>query len=248
MHTYKLIIAYDGTNYAGWQVQKNSSTIQEAIQKNLAILFDEKISLVGSSRTDAGVHALGQVAHFRTEKEKDPHKILRALNGMLPLDIRILDVTLEANTFHAQRSAKRKVYHYKICNSQSVLPFDRLYITHVPYRLNYHLMEESCKKFVGKHNFCSFANECLLGAAKRNPFKTIYRLDLVKTTNGAVFEFEGDGFLYKMVRNIVGTIIEVGRGKIPLDSIDDIFAAQDRKKAPKAAPAKGLFLVSVIYK
>lgn len=247
LFNYKLQLAYDGTAYNGWQVQPNAVTIQEIIEKAIFTLIREKVRLIGSGRTDAGVHALEQVAHFKCTKELDTAHFFRALNGLLPHDIRLLRVENVPLQFHAQRSAVRKIYHYHICLDPIVLPFERLYRYHVRKRISLSLLEEAAKLFVGTHDFTSYANSGTEGACKKNPVRTIYRLDVIKTEHGLRLEFEGNGFLYKMVRNITGMLLDVASSKRPLDDIHTIFAAKDRRIAPKSAPAQGLFLVKVIY-
>ena len=247
MYKYCLHLTYDGTNYSGWQIQPNALSIQELIQKALEVLVREPISLVGSGRTDAGVHALNQVAHFTSSCEQDVHRLCRSLNGMLPKDIRCTQISAVALSFHAQKSAVKKEYHYVLCLEPIVPPFQRLYCHHMPYTIDLSLMNEAAILFTGTHDFSSFANSQHHGSAGKNPVRTIYRLDLVEWEYGIRLEFEGNGFLYKMVRNIVGMLLEVAAGKRALSDIHRLFAAKDRRQAPLAAPARGLFLVKVHY-
>jgi tRNA pseudouridine38-40 synthase len=246
-YNYKLTLAYDGTNFSGWQVQPHAESIQEIIQKAIHLITRETVCLIGSGRTDAGVHALAQVAHFRSHVDIDLQAFFRSINGILPYDIRLLQVERATLDFHAQRSAKGKIYHYNICLDPIVMPFERLYVYQERKKVDLHLLEEACKRFVGEHDFSSFANSQHHGACSKNPVRTIYRLDAVKTTSGVRLEFEGNGFLYKMVRNIVGMLLEVSTGKRSIHEIDVLFTAKDRRLAPKSAPARGLFLVKVIY-
>lgn len=244
---YKLSIAYDGTEYSGWQIQPHSVSIQDLIQKALFFLTKEKTEVVGASRTDAGVHALGQIAHFSAE-EMDIVKLQNSLNGILPKDIRIKKVEPVSETFHARYCAKGKIYHYFLSNRSFQDPFDNKYSLHFPHKLDLDLLREGALLFLGKHDFTSFANNHLIGAAAAKPVKTITKLNIdLLEENKIRFEFEADGFLYKMIRNIMGTLLEVATHKRNVESIKEIFAAKDRKKAGVAAPAKGLFLVKVHY-
>lgn len=243
-----LTITYDGTNYSGWQSQNGVKTIQDLIEKAIAILLKEKIQLIAAGRTDAGVHALNQIAHFQTDKALDPKKIILSLNGILPKDIRIKNLQLQEKNFHARYSAKRKIYHYFVTLGPYQDPFDISFCYHIREKINIPLIQEAAKHFIGTHDFSSFSNENKKGCAAINPIKTIYRLDIKEINNNKLlFEFEGNGFLYKMVRNIVGTLIDISMNKIKIEDLEKIFSSKDRKKAGRAALAKGLFLVEVIY-
>lgn len=248
MPKYKLLIAYDGTSYGGWQTQPNSISIQSLLEKALETTLRCWIPLIGSGRTDAGVHALGQVAHFSFEAPLDKEKLLRSLNGLLPLDVRLLDLHLVHPDFHAQKSAISKVYHYHILNRRVSDPFTRLYSWHIDYPLDWEAIQKASCYFVGTHDFTSFASEAHQGAAAKNPIRTLKRLECFVDEKGSIrFELEADGFLYKMVRNIVGTLIDVGSKRFTPDTILEILNAKDRKKAGVAAPSRGLFLTHVHY-
>lgn len=248
MHCYKLTLAYDGTCYSGWQIQPNALTIQETLQKALAsFLGGEHINIIGSGRTDAGVHALNQVAHFKIERFLNTQRLLLALNSLLPADIRIKKVEEVGLQFHSQYSAIAKEYHYHLFLEPVMDPFYRLYAWHFLREIDLFLLKEATTLFVGTHDFTSFANEPCKGSVARNPIRTLFRLDTVPTEGGICLEFEGNGFLYKMVRNIVGTLIEVASYRLPLNEIVAIFDAKDRRYAMQAAPPQGLFLVRVIY-
>lgn len=246
-YNYKLIIAYDGTNYCGWQVQPNGTSIQELIQEKLSVISRTKITLIGSGRTDAGVHALGQTAHFHSPFIQDFHRFLRSLNALLPADIRILHIEEVPQNFHAQYSTIGKIYHYHLHLSDVIDPFTRLYRLHVREKIDLDLLKKAALQFIGTHDFTSFTNQAHLGSASRNPVRTLRRLDIIEQPGGVRLEFEGDGFLYKMVRNIVGTLLEIAAGKSPLEELRVILAAKDRKKAGQAASPHGLFLVKVLY-
>lgn len=246
MQTYVLKIAYDGTNYHGWQIQPNGISIQQLIEEALAKLHLPR-RLIAAGRTDSGVHALDQHAHFRTETLLDTHRIHRALNGLLPHDIRILSVRHVHPQFHANRSAVRKIYHYSISLEPYVLPFDRLYTYHFPKKIDWQLLRQAAAAFVGKHDFTSFANVGGSIDLEKNPYRTIYRLDVLPTATGFRLEFEGDGFFYKMVRNITGMLLAVATQRRPFEDIEKVFKARDRKVAERAAPAHGLTLFKVFY-
>lgn len=248
MHTYKLTIAYDGTEYNGWQVQPNGSTIQETIQGVLKIILRvDRAVLIAAGRTDAGVHAAGQVAHFRHESSIDMRQVLHSLNGMLPPAIRIKKIEQVPADFHSQYHAKGKEYHYHLYLDRIMDPFKRLYCWHVYDSVDVDLLQRAAKEFIGTHDFTSFANEASEGAASRDAVRSLYRLELKPFDGGVTLEFEGDGFLYKMVRNIVGTLVDVAAQKRPLEDIAKILAAKDRRQAGRAAPPQGLFLMRVDY-
>lgn len=248
MHCYKMTIAYDGTHYSGWQIQPNAPSIQQHVQDVLKILLRRpEVGLIGSGRTDAGVHARGQVAHFKHEKHVDSERLLYALNGMIPRDIRIKKIEPASLNFHAQYSAIGKEYHYYLYLDRIMDPFRRLYCWHVHQHLSLDLLKQAASLFQGTHDFTSFANEAHTGSASRNAVRNLYRLDVIPVEGGIRLEFEGDGFLYKMVRNIVGCLIEVASHKRSMEEIPFLFAARDRRLAGKAAPSQGLFLMHVMY-
>jgi len=246
-YRYKLTIQYDGTPFCGWQVQPGVPTIQDKIQKTLEIFLGEPIHIVGSGRTDSGVHALGQVAHFSVAKEIDRRRFMAAANGLLPPEIRILDIEPVPDTFHARYSAKGKIYHYHVWTKRVHSPFRRPHTTYYPQELDLGLLQEAAKLFVGKHDFTSFANSPTEGSVAKNPVRTIKRLDILEEEGGFRIEIEADGFLYKMVRNIVGMLLDVGTGKRPVEDVTRAFQLNDRRFASKAAPPSGLFLVKVHY-
>lgn len=246
-HNYKLTIAYDGTLYSGWQIQPNATSIQSLIQEALVTLTRCEVNLIGSGRTDSGVHAMGQVAHFKCPMEIDIYRFLKSLNSLLPRDIRILEMAEVHCSFHAQHSASSKTYHYHLCLNPVQNPFKRLYSLHVFQKCDLLLLEKAAKLFEGKHDFTAFANESHTGSAAKGAVRTLYRLELIPEQNGIVLAFTGDGFLYKMVRNIVGTMLDVSTGKMALDAIPEIFASLDRRRAGQAAPAHGLFLMQVHF-
>lgn len=248
MHCYKITLAYEGTRYSGWQIQPNAPSIQQHLQEALsAFNGGSSVTVIGSGRTDAGVHALNQVAHFKIEHSIDPGRLLLALNGMLPRDIRIKKIEMVHNHFHAQYDAIGKEYHYHLFLDRIMDPFRRSYAWHVLRRIDPDLLMRGAILFKGTHDFTSFANEAHAGTAAKDPVRTLFRLDICPEAGGLRLEFEGDGFLYKMVRNIVGTLVDIASGRLALEEIEAIFEAKDRRRAAGAAPAHGLFLVRVDY-
>jgi tRNA pseudouridine38-40 synthase len=244
---YKLTLAYDGTHYVGWQVQDNGTSIQTLVQQALITALRHPLDLTGSGRTDAGVHARGQIAHFDTPVPLQPKKLLHSLNSLLPPDVRALSLDPAAPTFHARYSAAGKIYHYHLHLDPIADPFLAPYRLHLVDRLDLAKLREGASLFLGTHDFTSFANDAHRGSAAHDPIRTLVRLDVIEQQGGIRLEFEGNGFLYKMVRNIVGTLIEYGKGKLTSADIDRIFTAKDRRKAGPAAPPQGLFLMQVLY-
>lgn len=247
-HNYKLTIAYDGTAYCGWQIQPNGTSIQHLIQETLEKITQQPVVLIGSGRTDSGVHALGQVAHFKSPRALDTGRLHTSLNALLPPDIRVKEVVEVPLTFHAQFSAIGKTYHYHISLKKHHDPFKRHFALHVRDRLDIAAIKVAAQYLIGTHDFTSFANQPTEGAASVDAVRTLDRLDIITDDQGNLrLEFHGNGFLYKMVRNIVGTLLEVGKGKRAPEDILEILQAKDRKKAGKAAAPHGLFLVHVDY-
>ncbi len=240
---YKLILSYDGTHYAGWQVQENALAIQPLVQKALQTVLRKPTDLTGSSRTDAGVHASGQTAHFDIDALLEPKQLILSLNALLPSDIRVLQVGSVPDDFHARYSATSKIYHYHLHLSPVLDPFTRLYRHQVfgPFALDF--LKKGAQACLGTHDFTSFANT----GRETSPIRTLYRLDVVEQKGGVRLEFEGNGFLYKMVRNLTGTLLEIAAGKLSPQDIPIILKARDRRKAAATAPAKGLFLVQINY-
>ena len=247
MQKYKMTIVYDGTSYSGWQIQPNAVTIQEILQNTLEVILRSKISVIGAGRTDAGVHALGQVAHFQHAEEIDLYRFLASVNGVLPKNIRVTEVEPVPPSFHARYSAVNKRYHYHLSLGRVQDPFKRLYSWHISEKLDLDLLQECTQLFLGTHDFTSFANEAKLGAASKKPVRTLKKLNIVPERTGIRLEFESESFLYKMVRNITGTLVEVARGKRDIKDVPKILEAKDRRKADRAAPPQGLFLMGVDY-
>ena len=239
MRRIKLTVAYDGTNYHGWQFQPGSSTIEGELNKHLSELFKEEIVVIGASRTDAGVHALCNVAVFDTEARIPAEKISYALNQRLPEDIRIRKSEEVAGDFHPRKQATRKTYVYKILNEEFANPVERLYahFTYVP--LDEIKMQEAAAYLIGEHDFQSF---CAAGSTAESTVRTIYEIRVERNKNMISIEVSGNGFLYNMVRIIAGTLMEVGKGRLQPEQVKEILNAKDRTKAGPTAPAKGLML------
>jgi tRNA pseudouridine38-40 synthase len=246
MRTIKLLIEYDGTNYLGWQVQAKGQTIQGMIEEKLKQITGEKIHLIGSGRTDSGTHATGQVAHFKTQSLLSPPSIHRALNSLLPDDIVIQKAGEAGEDFHARKQAKSKIYEYRILNKPLRSVFHRGYAWHIPQTLNWEEVKKATQTLIGEHDFSSFRST---GTPTKTAIRKVFRAEWKKGRDGlARFEIEANGFLKQMVRAIVGTLVEVGKGKIDAEELQNILDSKDRKKAGPTAPAHGLFLKKVKYK
>lgn len=247
MPKYKLIVSYDGTAYGGWQSQHNSISIQSVIEETLSMILRFSCKITGSGRTDAGVHALGQVAHFLSPNTIDEKKVLHSLNALLPKDIRALSLCLVEDSFHARYSAVGKIYQYFIHLSDVEDPFLRRYALHIKHKINLEELSIATRYLIGTHDFSSFANEQQKGSAGKNAVRTLQRIDIIPTAYGICLEFEGTGFLYKMVRNITGTLLEIASGKRKKETLPKILEAKDRRLAGKAADPHALFLTKVLY-
>lgn len=245
--SYKLVIAYDGTNYCGWQKQKNSITIQGVIENALAIIYKAPIHLIGASRTDSGVHAIGQVAHFRSSIFIKPEKIQRQINGIIPHDIRIVECSNISSSFHARYLAKRKIYYYTINTAPVPNPMKRLYNYYISDFLDINLLTQAMQYFVGRMDFRSFANRSEKNTTLSSTIRTIYAIDLDVVGTEIIIKFSGNGFLYKMIRNIVGTLIATAQGAIPVTDIPILLEKKDRTLLPMLAPALGLCLIHIEY-
>lgn len=244
MKRIKLVTAYDGTNYHGSQIQNNGETIEGVLKKELSSLLQEEINLIGASRTDAGVHARGNVYVFDTESRIPPEKFAYALNARLPEDIRIQDSCEVPADFHPRHQDTVKTYEYRILNRKLPLPEYRLYAHFVYEDLNMDKMNEACKYFLGEHDFASF---CAAGSQAESTVRTIYDLHVKKAGDLLTISVTGNGFLYNMVRIIAGTLLKVGNGQILPEEISGIIDGKDRKLAGPTAPAKGLTLVQIRY-
>jgi tRNA pseudouridine38-40 synthase len=244
MRNIKLVIEYGGTPFAGWQIQPGKRTVQGTIQEILRRITQEKIHLIGASRTDAGVHALAQAANFRTKGRISCERLLVALNGLLPREIAVKEVREVPPSFHATRSAIRKTYAYLILNApvRSALLKDRAW--HVWTSLNLKAMRRAARPLLGRHDFSAFRGT---RSATKTSVRTIYDIRITKKDSILRIEITANGFLKYMVRNIVGTLVEVGKGGLQAGDMGKILRSKDRKKAGVAAPASGLYLVKVDY-
>ncbi len=249
--TLKLTLAYDGSLFHGWQIQPGLPTIQGLITDAIGRITGEKVLPQGSGRTDAGVHALAQIASFRTESMIPAENFIKALNSHLPAEIRILDVEDVAADFHARHSAIAKTYRYRILRTAICSPFLVRQVFHHPYPLDEAAMYAAAQRFVGEHDFTSFAAVDPERSREGEPLdniRTILSSSCVRTGDELIYEVRGNGFLHHMVRNIVGTLLLVGRGTVAPEDIARILAARNRSANPGAtAPASGLYLVSVEY-
>lgn len=244
MKRIKLTVAYDGTNYCGWQVQDNGITVEAVLNRHLSELLGEPIRVTGASRTDSGVHAMGNVAVFDTMTRIPPEKISYALNTRLPEDIRIQHSCEVAADFHPRRCVSRKTYEYRILNRTFELPTERLYSYFVHRPLNEQNMQKAAKYLEGEHDFKSF---CSSGSQVESTVRTIYSLDVKREGDLIRVCVTGNGFLYNMVRIIVGTLLSVGYGMYPPVHVKEILEARDRGQAGPKAPAWGLFLKEIYF-
>jgi tRNA pseudouridine38-40 synthase len=240
----RLIVSYDGTNYCGWQIQVNGTTVEEIINRELSRLLNEEVAVIGASRTDSGVHAIGNVAVFDTETKIPAEKISFALNQRLPDDIRIQKSEEVSHDFHPRYCNSTKTYEYKILNRRFPNPLNRLYTHFVYMPLNVEKMKKAAMYLVGEHDFASF---CSAGSQVKTTVRIIYSLDIKKEDDIISIMISGNGFLYNMVRIIVGTLIKVGLGVYPPEHMEEILKSKDRYKAGPKAPAKGLTLIGIEY-
>ncbi len=242
---FKLTIEYDGTNYHGWQKQKKDKTIQEEIEKALFRITGQKITLIGSGRTDSGVHALGQVANFKARTHLTATIFMKALNSILKSDIIIKNCKEAPLSFHARFDVKSKTYHYFILNKKLPRAIGRMYHWHIPYPLDIKAMNIAASYLVGEHDFAAFEGA---GSPRAHTVRRIFQAQFVKNNDGMlIFKTEANGFLRFMVRNIVGTLKDVGSGKITPEKFREILLSENRKNAGATAPPHGLFLVRVCY-
>ena len=243
--TYKITVEYDGTDFHGWQRQKKDPTIQAAIEAALQTILAQPVTVAGSGRTDAGVHALGQVASFTCESQLGDDALMSGLNALLPDAIVVKECASVSDRFHARFSAKGKTYHYRILNRRLPSAIDRRYAWHISRPLDRNAMRAAIETIIGTYDFSAFEGS---GSPRAHATRTITRAKLVeKDDQLLVLEIEADGFLRHMVRNIVGTLVAVGLGKIQDDEFEAVLLSKDRSRAGVTAPPQGLFLVSVKY-
>jgi tRNA pseudouridine38-40 synthase len=244
MRTLKLTVAYDGTNYVGWQRQLNGLSVQQLIEEAFTPLLGRTPTVVGAGRTDAGVHALAQVASINLASDLSLATVQRALNMRLPHDIRVVAAEEAPPGFHAQFRARAKTYRYRMATTAVVSPFDRWFVWHSPGARDVPLMQRAAALLVGTHDFASFQ---AAGSFIQHTVRTLSRVDVTDHSGEIRFDIEGEGFLRHMVRTIAGTLGEIGLGARPPESVAEILAARDRRAAGKTAPACGLTLVKVRY-
>jgi tRNA pseudouridine38-40 synthase len=244
--TFKITLAYDGTDFVGWQRQDAGTSIQGLLEDAFSQLDGRPVAVVGAGRTDAGAHALGQVAHVSIARSIDGRSLVAAINTRLPTSVRVLEAIESPDSFHARFHARRKTYHYRIWNAEVGNPFERLYAWHLPSpNLDVTSMQTAACAIEGHHDFAAFQGA---GSEARRSDRSVF-LSRVSRDRGPliVFEVAGDGFLRHMVRNLVGTLVEVGRGRQPAEWMADVLASCDRARAGPTAPPDGLFLVRVDY-
>lgn len=242
----KLLIAYNGTRYHGWQLQLRAVTVQGTLESCLSRITNGPVRLHAAGRTDAGVHALGQVAHFDTDSDIAVAALVRGLNSLLPDDIVVRRAVEAPAGFHARYDAARKAYAYQLHNHAVPSLLRAPYAWHVPPRLDVPAMQAAAQLLLGRHDFSAFRGASRHDA--RQPVRRLYRLALRHVPPRLVFVLSADGFLYRMARNIVGTLVAVGRGAIPAEAVGDMLRTRERQLAGPTAPAHGLFLVHVSYR
>ncbi len=249
LRNFKLIIEYDGATFKGWQRQgQGERTVQGELEKILAKIFKvDAVTTIASGRTDSGVHALGQVVSVKAETRMKPKDLQYALNAWLPKDIAVLKVQEVDLNFHAQYSVKEKTYRYLILNREHPSVMMRERSLFYPHQINITLMRKAAKVLIGKHDFKSFQAFDLLRADK-NTVRTVQKITVASHDEWIIIEVTADGFLYKMVRNMVGMLLAVGRGQVTVKEVAVILKAKDRNKAATTAPAHGLSLLKVVYK
>jgi tRNA pseudouridine38-40 synthase len=245
MRNIKMIVEYDGTDYSGWQRQDDRPTVQRVLEDSIGVITGEKITVFGSGRTDAGVHALNQVAHFKTRSRIAPRNLLKGINSLLPPDVAVKDLTEAPGDFHARYGVKSKVYLYQIYNKPVRSALFRKYAWFISNPLDVENMRQAASCLEGTHDFSSF---CAADAAVTDRTRTVMEASVEHKKNGMIqLRIEADGFLKYMVRNISGTLAEVGRGKRSPEEFKEVLQSKDRRKAGITAPPQGLFLMEVKY-
>ena len=240
-----LRVAYDGTKYCGWQIQPEVATVEGMLFKALSELFGRPVDIIGASRTDAGVHALGNVAVFDIETRMPADKISYALNTRLPEDVRIQESRQVPGDFHPRHTDCIKTYEYRIWNDTFENPVNRLYSHFVYGSLDIHAMQDACKYIIGEHDFTSF---CASGTQVQDKVRNVHSIEIIKEDKMITIRVTGNGFLYNMVRIIAGTLLKVGQGVIKPEELEGIIEGRDRGLAGPTAPAKGLTLKEIKYK
>ena len=249
MPTFKVTLAYDGTGFVGWQRQAAGTSIQGLLEEALGHFDCGEVVVTGAGRTDAGVHALGQVAGFSLERAIAPDALVRAVNARLPDAVRVLSAVEAPQTFHARFEALTKIYRYRLWNGDVMSPFERAYAWHVPGPLALEPMSAAARVLEGRHDFAAFQ---AAGSETLTTTRVVFSSHIVAGLQACdgrliVYEIAGSGFLRHMIRNIVGTLVEIGRGRRPVDWVSEVLASRDRARAGPTAPAEGLVLVGVGY-
>jgi tRNA pseudouridine38-40 synthase len=244
MPRFKVVLAYDGTDFVGWQRQPSGESIQGVLEEALHSFDDRDVTVIGAGRTDAGVHAIGQVAAFSLRNTIDAETLARALNAKLPEAIRVLSACEVAETFNPRYDARAKTYRYRIWNGRALSPFERRYAWQVPVALDAGAMDAAARRLEGRHDFAAFQAQ---GSDVVTTERTMTSSRVSLRDELLTYEVTGDGFLRHMVRAVVGTLVEIGRGRRPVEWIDEVIASRDRPTAGPTVPATGLFLVRVDY-
>jgi len=244
MRNLKLTLAYDGTDFHGWQIQPELRTVQGELKQALQKLFNHDLNVTGSGRTDAGVHAHGQVANVETIRTMDTDAVLRGVNALLPDQIRVLSVEEVSPEFHARRSARSKTYEYHLWRNPIVSPFQCKYVYAFRYPLDEHQMDRGASFFLGTHDFTSF---CATATEIEDRTRTIFEASWSRSETTWIFRISGNGFLQYMVRTIAGTLLQIGQGRLEPEQIVQIFEARDRRLAGPSLPPHGLHLIHVDY-
>lgn len=244
MKRFKMIVAYDGTNYNGFARQPNGITIQETLEEAISKIVQHEVRTLGAGRTDQGVHAKGQCVTFDSETRVPEEKLARAINSQLPLDISVKSVEEVSMDFQPRFGAKRKTYRYQILNSQVRDPFLYKYSLQYPYKIDIERMQEAANQMVGEHDFACF---CSAGSSVKDTVREIYSIEIKKHEDLITVDICGNGFLYNMVRIIIGTLLRVNEGKLSTGDIIKIINGKDRQKAGPTVPPQGLTMLDIIY-
>ncbi|UCG39646.1 MAG: tRNA pseudouridine(38-40) synthase TruA [bacterium] len=243
MRRIRLLLEYDGTSFSGWQIQPDARTVQGVLEEALSRMMESRVRILGSGRTDAGVHALGQVAHADVDRPIPPWNIMMGLNSTLPPDVRVLKCEEADRSFHAQRSATGKTYRYVILNRSAPTALDRNRVWHIRQPLDVDAMSRGASHLLGRHDFAAFKS----AGDETTTVRDLRRLHLCSKAELLTLDFEADGFLKHMVRTITGALVEVGTGRMDHETIRALLEARSREGAPRKAPGRGLYLVSVNY-
>jgi tRNA pseudouridine38-40 synthase len=245
MQTYKLTLEYDGTHFSGYQSQKNARTVQDVLEGALQKIYKKKVRIIGASRTDSGVHAEGQVVHYKIDKNIPLKNLIHAINSNLPEDVAVKKIKKVSPQFHARFTAKKKTYVYEVKLSKIPAPLERNRVYSYFYLLDINKIRKAARLLVGNHDFKSF--QAKSSEREMSTTRTLLKLETTQKKEKLTFLFEGNGFLYNMVRNIVGSLLEVGRGKMSLGEFKRGFEAKDRRRMGPTAPPQGLTLKRIAY-